>query len=149
MRKWTSIPGTDGQIKSFWDLLMFSLSLRSRPDRVLAAGCQMSAWESLVKLIWFTSCVDEATQMICLSMAVINHRQPEGTASMHGKESGVAHHSSHRACVCRCGHVRTHCTNVYCKCVCVCSVKNECVLAECVFHYVSGWGFIACICIWV
>lgn len=37
--------------------------------------------------------------MICLAMAVINHRQPEGTASTHGKESGVAHQSSHRVCM--------------------------------------------------
>ncbi|CAJ1062743.1 Hypothetical predicted protein [Xyrichtys novacula] len=30
-------------------------------------------------------------------MAVINHRQPEGTASTHGKESEVAQQSTHRA----------------------------------------------------
>lgn len=51
-------------------------------------SCQMSVWESLANLIWFTSCVDRATQMICLAMAIINHRQPEGTASTHGKASG-------------------------------------------------------------
>lgn len=32
LRKWTSIPGTDSQIKAFWDLLMFPLSLRERPS---------------------------------------------------------------------------------------------------------------------
>ncbi|TNN67644.1 hypothetical protein EYF80_022108 [Liparis tanakae] len=40
---------------------------------------------------------DGATQMICRAAAVINHRQPEGTARTHGRESGVAPRSTHRA----------------------------------------------------
>ncbi|KAJ4931503.1 hypothetical protein JOQ06_025798 [Pogonophryne albipinna] len=58
----------------------------------------MKAWRSL-------SLKDGATQMICLAMAVINHRQPEGTASTHGKESGVAQRSTHSA---MCGHGSTY-----------------------------------------
>lgn len=62
--------------------------------------------------------------MICLAVAVINHRQPEGTASTHGKESGVARQSTHRA-VYVWAPVHVLCANVYCVRVCGC-VYEKC-----------------------
>lgn len=84
--------------------------------------------------------------MICLGMAVINHYQPEGTANTHGKESGVAHQSTHRA-VCICGHMCTRCTNVYFVNVCL----YECVhvIRTCeLFDYLSVLAmYFVCLCV--
>lgn len=41
--KWTSIPGTVGQKKSFWGLLMCLLSLSARPNKVLAAAARWAS----------------------------------------------------------------------------------------------------------
>ena len=64
--------------------------------------------------------------MICLAMAVINHRQPEGTASTHGKESGVAHQGTQRA-VYVWALVQILCKCVFCKCLCMNVHMSDCV----------------------
>lgn len=108
--------GRSGQIKPLW-LIDVSFVPLCKMWWGSSHGCQMSAGESLAKLIWFTSCVDGAIQMICLTMAIINHRQPEGTANTHGKESGLAHRSTRGLCM-GWAHVYKLYKCTLCQCVC-------------------------------
>lgn len=68
--------------------------------------------------------------MICLAVAVINHRQPEGTASTHGKESGW--HSKAPIGLFMYGHLCTYSLQMYIQYtrMCVCVSVSMCVCVE-------------------